>query len=67
MIQWHDIPAILSEIYAPKNIYIESTLKALQLLVSEIDVLLWKWSPFKNKNDLQNGGYNGMIYRQYFF
>ena len=27
-------------------IYIESTLKALRLLVSELDVLLWKWPPF---------------------
>ena len=29
-----------------KPIYIESTLKALRLLVSELDVLLWKWPPF---------------------
>ena len=28
------------------QLYIESTLKALRLLVSEIDVLLWKWPPF---------------------
>ena len=35
-----------SEIYSPQNIYIESILKALRLLVSEIDVLLWKWPPF---------------------
>ena len=27
-------------------IYIEPTLKALRLLVSEIDVLLWKWRHF---------------------
>ncbi len=30
----------------PHKTYIESTLKALRLLVSEIDVLLWKWPPF---------------------
>ena len=35
-----------SEIYAPQNLYIESTLNALRLLVSEIDVILWKWPPF---------------------
>ena len=34
----------ISEIYAPQNIHIESTLKALCLLVSEIDVLLRKWA-----------------------
>ena len=28
---------IFSEIYAPQNLYIESTLNALRLLVSEID------------------------------
>ena len=32
--------------HAPQNLYIKSTLKALCLLVSEIDVLLWKWPPF---------------------
>ena len=26
--------------------YIESTMEALRLLGSEIDVLLWKWPPF---------------------
>ena len=36
----------VSEIYAPQNLYIESTLKVLRLLVSKIDVLLWKWPPF---------------------
>ena len=37
-----------SEIYAAQNLYkkIKSTLKALRLLCSEIDVLLWKWRPF---------------------
>ena len=51
----------LSEIHAPQNLDIESKLKALRLLVSEIDVLLCKWPPFCI-NDLQNGGYNGMMY-----
>ena len=46
-IQWHDeFGNTFSGIYAPQNLYIESTLKALRLLVSEIDVLLWKWPPF---------------------
>ena len=35
-----------SKIYAPQNLDIESTWKALRHLVSEIDVLLWKWPPF---------------------
>ena len=44
-IQWHDeFGNTFSGIYAPQNL--ESTLKALHLLVSEIDVLLWKWPPF---------------------
>ena len=43
-IHWHDVfDNTFSGIYAPQNLYIESTLKALRLLVSEIDVLLWKW------------------------
>ena len=37
---------LFSGIYAPQNLYIESTLKVLRLIVSEIDVLLWKWPPF---------------------
>ena len=37
---------LFSEIFSPQNIYIESILRALRLLVSEIDVLLWKWPPF---------------------
>ena len=45
--QWHDeFGTTFSGIYAPQNLYIESTLKDLRLLVSEIDVLLWKWPPF---------------------
>ena len=40
-IHWHDVFGnTFSGIYAPQNLYIESTLKALRLLVSEIDVLL---------------------------
>ena len=46
-IHWHDVFGnTFSGIYAPQNLYIESTLKALRFLVSEIDVLLWKWPPF---------------------
>ena len=46
-IHWHDVFGnTFSGIYAPQNLYVESTLKALRLLVSEIDVLLWKWPPF---------------------
>ena len=46
-IHWHDVFGnTFSGIYAPQNLYIESTLKALRLFVSEIDVLLWKWTPF---------------------
>ena len=46
-IDWHDVFGnTFSGIYATQNLYIESTLKALRLLVSEIDVLLWKWLPF---------------------
>ena len=48
-------------IHVPQNLDIESNLKALRLLVSEIDVLLCKWPPFCI-NGLQNGGYNGMMY-----
>ena len=45
-IHWHDVfDNTFSGINAPRN-YIESTLKALRLLVSEIDVLPWKWPPF---------------------
>ena len=40
---------------------IESKLKDLRLLVSEIDVLLWKWPPCFF-NVFQNGGCNGMMY-----
>ena len=49
------------QVYAPQNLDIESRLKAQYLLVSEIDVLLWKWSP-SFLNGPQNGGYNGMVY-----
>ena len=49
------------QVYAPQNLDIESTLKALRLLVSEIDVLLWKWPPCF-LNGFQNGGCNGMMY-----
>ena len=47
-IHWHDVFGnTFSGIYAPQNLYyIESTLKALRILVYEIDVLLWKWPPF---------------------
>ena len=39
--------AILFLDFTPHKTYIVgSTLKALRLLVSEIDVLLWKWPPF---------------------
>ena len=33
------------QVYTPQNLAIESVLKAQNLLVSEIDVLLWKWPP----------------------
>ena len=49
-----------------KNLDIESKLKALHQLFSEIDVLLCKWPPFCIK-DLQNGGYNGMMYSAILF
>ena len=40
-IHWHVVFGnTFSGIYATQNLYIESTLKALRLLVSEIDVLL---------------------------
>ena len=40
-IYWHDVfDNTFSGIYAPQNLYIESTLKDLRLLVSEIDVSL---------------------------
>ena len=36
-IQWHDISGnSFSEIYAPENLYMESTMIAIRLLVSEI-------------------------------
>ena len=36
-IQWHDVSGnTFSEFYAPENLYIESTMLALRLLVSEI-------------------------------
>ena len=38
--------AILFLDSTPHTTYIQSTLKALCLLVSGIDVLLWKWPPF---------------------
>ena len=49
------------QVYAPQNLDIESKLKDLRLLVSEIDVLLWKWPPCFF-NGFQNGGCNGMMY-----
>ena len=36
---------LFSEDYAQHNLGIESKLKTLYLLVSDIDVLLWKWPP----------------------
>ena len=49
------------QVYTTQNLDIELRLKAQYLLVSEIDVLLWKWPPsFLNR--LQNGGYNGTVY-----
>ena len=48
------------QVYAPQNLDIESKLKALRLLVSEIDVLLWKWPPCF-LNGFQNGGCNGIM------
>ena len=52
--------------YTPHNLEIESRLKAQYLLVSEIDVLPWKWPPsFLNR--LQNGGYKGMVYSALLF
>ena len=66
-IQSHDVFGnTFSEIYAPQNLDIESKLKALRLLVSEIEVLLRKWPPFC-LNGLQNGGYNGMMYSAILF
>ena len=49
-IHWLDIfGSTFSKIYAPQIIDIESKSKALCLLVSETDVLLWKWpSCFKS-------------------
>ena len=49
------------QVYAKQNLDIESKLKALRLLLSEIDVLLWKWPPCF-LNGFQNGGCNGMMY-----
>ena len=49
------------QVYAPQNLDIESKLKTLGLLVSEIDVLLWTWPPCI-VNGFQNGGCNGMMY-----
>ena len=52
---------VFLQVYAPQNLDIESRLKAQYLLISEIDVLLRKWTPsFLNR--LQNGGYTGMVY-----
>ena len=46
-IQWQDeFGNTFSGIYARQNLYIESTLKVLLLLVSEIDVLHGKLPPF---------------------
>ena len=48
-IQWHDVFGnTLSDIYAPENLYIESTMMALRLLVSEIwwhSGHFFKWPP----------------------
>ena len=67
-IQWHSVFGnTFSEIHAPQNLDIESKLKALRLLVSEIDhVLHCKWPPFCI-NDLQNGEYNGTMYSAMLF
>ena len=54
------------QVYSPQNLDIESRLKAQYPLVSEIDLLLWKWPP-SFLNGLQNGGYNGMVYSAIFF
>ena len=55
-----------SEIYAPQNLYLESKLKALRLLVSGIDVLLWKWPPFFKMASKMTDTISWCI-RQYFF
>ena len=66
-IQWHGVFGnTFSEIHSEQNLDIESKVKALRLLVSEIDLLLCKWSPFF-LNCLQNGGYNGMMYSEILF
>ena len=49
------------QVYAQQNLDIESKLKDLRLLVSEIDVLLLTWPPCI-VNGFQNGGCNGMMY-----
>ena len=62
--QWYGVFGnTFPEIYAPQNLDIESKLMALPLLllVSEIDVILWKWLPFC-LNGFQNGGYNSIMY-----
>ena len=54
------------QVYTTQNLDVESRLKAQYILVSRIDVLLWKWPPsFLNR--IQNGGYNGMVYSEILF
>ena len=49
------------QVYASLNLEVESKLKVLRLLVSEIDVLLCTWPPCF-LNGFQDGGCNGMMY-----
>ena len=56
-----NVTILFLQVYARQNLEIESILKALRLLVSEIGLFLWKCPPFC-LNGLQNGGYNGMMY-----
>ena len=66
-IQWNGVFGnIFSEIHTPQNLDIESKLKALRLIVSEIDVLLCIWPPFCI-HCIQNGGYNGIMYSAILF
>ena len=49
-----------------RRVYLESTLKGLRLLVSEINVLLWKWPP-SFLNDLKMADTMTWCIRHYFF
>ena len=55
-----------SEDYAPQNLDIQSKLKTLHFLVSEIDVFLWKMPPFVFKMSSKMADTMTCI-RQYFF